>query len=103
MKAPEPAEQTATGARGLDGLMFRYSRWKRRSLVDLAEAPLSTLAFRSLYLCGCILLDGVILPWAVTVLGGGFSFPLFALLIVPAVAAEAVVYRRTKTAAAKPA
>ena len=101
MKTADPAgapdeERTE---RGLDGLMVRYSRWKRRSLEDIAQEPLSTLALRNAYLCACILLDGVILPWIVVVLGGGFSLLLFTLLFIPAVAAETALYRRMKAAA----
>ena len=85
--------------RGIDGLMFRYSRWKRRSLEEIAEAPLSALALRTLYLCGCILIDGVILPWILTIPDGGFSLVWFAVLLVPALAGEVVGYHKLKAAA----
>ncbi len=84
--------------RGIDGLMQRYSRWRRERLVDLAEVPLSTLAARTLYLSACILFDGVLLPGVVAVLVGGFSLVPFAVLLVPVVAAEALVYRRLRRA-----
>lgn len=94
--ADSDAPDEADTARGIDGLMFRYSRWKRRSLEDIATAPLSVLAVRSLYLCACILFDGVILPWIIMIPEGGFSLPLFAVLLVPAVAAEVLGYRRLR-------
>jgi len=82
--------------RGIDGLMARYSRWRRRRLVTLAEMPLSALAVQTLYLCACVLADGVFLPWVVTVLQGEFSLLLFSALLIPLVAAEAVVYREMR-------
>lgn len=82
--------------RGVDGLMMRYSRWRRQRLADLAEAPLSTLALRTLFLSACILFDGVLLPWVVTILDGGFSLLLFTVLLSPIVAAEALVYRKMR-------
>ena len=81
---------------GLDALMRRYSRWKRERLVEIAELPLSALALRNLFLSVCILVDGVVLPWVVAVALGGFSFLLFTLLLIPAVALESVLYRRMK-------
>ncbi len=82
--------------RGIDAWMRRYSRWRERRLTHLAAVPLSSLAVQNLVLCLCILLDGVFLPWIVVLVAGGFSSPLFALLLVPSVIAEGVVYRRMK-------
>ncbi len=83
-------------ARGIDRLLVGYSRWKTRRLVAMDATPLSALALQTLYLSGCILADGVLLPWIVTLLDGDFSFLLFALLLIPALALEAVGYRRLK-------
>ncbi len=88
--------------RGIDGLLLRYSRWRRKRLVTMTEAPLSTLALQSLYLSACILADGVLLPWAVSLIQGTFSFLLFAVLAVPLVAAEAWFYGRIKRALRAP-
>ena len=98
MGTPETVErdEPRPESRGIDGLMTRYSRWRRQRLVTLTEVPLSTLTLRTLALSGFILVDGVLLPWVVTVLEGTFSFLLFAILFVPLIAAEAMVYRRMK-------
>jgi hypothetical protein len=85
-------------ARGIDSLLLRYSRWKTRRLIAMDATPLSTLAVQNLYLAGCIIADGVFLPWAVTLLEGGFSFLLFALLLLPALVVESMGYRRLKAA-----
>ncbi len=82
--------------RGIDAWMRRYSRWRERRLTDLASVPLSSLAVQNLFLCICILLDGVLLPWIVILITGGFSYPLFALLLVPSVLAEGVLYQKLK-------
>jgi hypothetical protein len=96
-------EALETEPRGLDGLMRRYSRWRRERLVTLAEVPLSTLTLQSLYLSVCVLADGILLPWLASVLDGGFSWLLFVVLLVPALAAESVLYRRMKARRQKPA
>jgi hypothetical protein len=80
--------------RGIDAMMKRYSRWKLKRLASMADEPLSTLALRNLYLSACVLLDGVLLPWVVVVAQSGFSFLLFAILFVPTVLGEGIVYRR---------
>jgi len=92
-----------TEARGLDGLMRRYSRWRRERLVTMAEVPLSTLTLQSLYLSACVLADGILLPWVASVFEGGFSWLEFVVLLVPALAAESVLYRRMKAPQRKPA
>jgi hypothetical protein len=76
--------------------MVRYSRWRRQRLVTLSETPLAILTLQTLYLSACILADGVLLPWVVTILEGGFSWLLFAVLLVPVLAAESILYRRVK-------
>ena len=88
------ASETEPG--GLDGLMRRYSRWRRERLVSLAEVPLSTLTLQSLYLSACVLADCILLPWVVSVAEGGFSWIVFVVLLVPALAAESILYRRMK-------
>jgi hypothetical protein len=89
--------------RGIDGWMHRYSRWKRRRLVSLNETSVAVIGIRTLYLCACILLDGVMLPWAVVVLVGAFSYPLFAGLVLPAIVVEALLYQRMKAVDREPA
>lgn len=98
MKAADGQEETSAvpEARGIDALLLRYSRWRRARLTAMAEMPLSLLGLQTLYLSACILLDGVVLPWIVTLLGGGFSYLLFVLLLLPTLAAESVLYRRVK-------
>lgn len=91
------------GERGIDGWLHRYSRWKERRLTHMAELPLPTLALQSLYLCVCILLDGVLLPWVVVAVASGFSDALFAVLLVPVIVAEGVVYQRMKAREIPPA
>jgi hypothetical protein len=95
MKSPElPTCDDAAGEhRGIDALMHRYSRWKLKRLATMADEPLSTVALRNLYLSACVLLDGVLLPWVVVVAQGGFSFLPFAILLVPTVLGEWIVYR----------
>jgi hypothetical protein len=85
---------TARERRGLDAMMHRYSRWKLNRLARMADEPLSALALRNLYLSACVLLDGVVLPWFVVLAQGGFSFLLFAILLVPTLLVEGIVYRR---------
>lgn len=80
----------------IDGWLHRYSRWKRDRLVGLDETPLATMGVRTLYLCSCILLDGVMLPWAVEVVAGGFSYPLFAVLVLPTIVVESLLYQKMK-------
>jgi hypothetical protein len=96
MKPAElPTRDGPTGERrGIDAMMHRYSRWKLKRLANMADEPLSTLALRNLYLSACVLLDGVFLPWVVVVAQGGFSFLLFAILLVPTLLGEGIVYRR---------
>lgn len=96
--ATEPASQEApqVPVRGIDGWMRRYSRWRERRLTHLAETPLSSLALQNLFLCVCILIDGVLIPWIVVLLEGDFSLALFAVLFVPSVVAEGLVYLRIK-------
>lgn len=98
MGAAEASERAVleTEARGLDGLMRRYSRWRRERLVTMAEVPLSTLTLQSLYLSACVLADGILLPWVASVFEGGFSWLVFVVLLVPSLAAESVFYRRMK-------
>jgi len=83
-------------ARGIDGLLLRYSRWKTGRLITMDETPLSALALQTLYLSACVLADGVILPWIVTLLVGEFSFLGFALLLLPALAVESMFYRKMR-------
>lgn len=98
MGTAEPPDrvESETEARGLDALMRRYSRWRRERLVSLAEVPLSTLTLQTLYLSACVLADGILLPWVVSVPEGSFSWLLFTVLLVPALAAESILYRRVK-------
>ena len=97
MTADDPAAPPPEyKARGIDALLVRYSRWRRRRLARLAEVPLAALALETLYLSACILADAVVLPWIVVLVAGGFSFALFGLLFLPTVVAEAVLYRRVK-------
>ena len=99
MKADEPLEPegAAPKVHRIDALMMRYSRWRRKRLVSMVEVPLTTLTLRTLYLSGCILLDGVCLPWIATMPDGGFSYPFFAALLLPSLVIEALVYRRMTT------
>lgn len=83
-------------ARGIDGWLRRYSHWRERRLTQLAETPLSSLALQNLFLCVCILLDGVLLPWVVVLVAGDFSYVLFAILFFPSVVAEGLVYLKMK-------
>ena len=92
-----------TEVRGLDGLMRRYSHWRRERLVSMAEVPLSVLTLQSVYLSACVLADGVLLPWVASVFEGGFSWLVFVVLLVPALASESVLYRRMKAPQRKPA
>lgn len=79
--------------RGIDGLLTGYSRWKTRRLIAMDATPLHVLALQTAYLSACILVDGVLVPWAVAIFQGEFSFLLFAVLLVPAIAAEFIGYR----------
>lgn len=93
------ADERSDGApdfRGIDRLMMRYSRWRRRRLTSLTEVPLATLGLQTLYLCVCILADGILLPWAVEAIAGGFSLLPFVAIFVPAAVVEALVYRGMK-------
>lgn len=76
--------------------MRRYSRWRERRLTHLAAIPLSSLALQNLFLCACILVDGVLLPWLVVLLAGGFSYVIFTLILAPGIVAEGFVYQRMK-------
>jgi len=87
-------DDSAEEPRGIDGLMRRYSRWRLQRLARIADESLTALTLRNLYLSACVLLDGVFLPWAVIILEGGFSFLLFAVLLVPTLLVEAILYRR---------
>lgn len=92
----EERSDAAPEFRGIDRLMMRYSRWRRRRLTSLTEVPLATLGLQTLYLCVCIAADGILLPWAVTAVAGGFSLLVFAALFVPAAVVEVLVYRGMK-------
>lgn len=83
-------------AHGIDGLLRGYSRWRLRRLTRIVQVPLSMLALESLFLSLAVLLDAVVLPWIVAILAGTFSYALFAVLLIPAFAAEAIVYRRLR-------
>ncbi len=83
-------------ARGIDAWMRRYSRWRERRLMHMAELPLSSLAAQNLFLCLCILVDGVLLPWIVVVLAGDFSYAWYGVLLLPSVVGEGLVYQRMK-------
>ncbi len=82
--------------RGIDGWMRRYSRWRERRLMHMAELPLSSLVLQNLVLCIFILIDGVLLPWIVVLLAGEFSFAWFGLLLLPSLVAEGLVYQKVK-------
>ncbi len=91
------------GARGIDAWMRRYSRWRERRLTHMAELPLSSLVLQNLFLCLCILFDGVFLPWVVVLIAGGFSYAWLGLLLLPSLVAEGLVYRRIKAREVRPA
>ncbi len=96
-------EATKEEMRGIDAWMRRYSRWRERRLTHMAELPLSSLALQNLFLCLCILFDGVFLPWIVVLVAGGFSYALLGLLLLPSLVAEGLVYRRIKAREVRPA
>lgn len=93
---------TEEPTRGIDAWMRRYSRWRQRRLIHLAQVPLSSLALENLFLCLCILVDGVFLPWVVVLIADAFSYVLLALLLAPSLAAEYLIYRRMKTRPRRP-
>lgn len=96
MATEDAAPAAEPEARGIDAWMRRYSRWRERRLTHLAAVPLSSLAVQNLFLCVCILLDGVFVPWIVVVVMGSFSYVLFALLLVPSFVVEAFLYKKLK-------
>ncbi len=96
MATEDAAPVTEPESRGVDAWLRRYSRWKERRLTHMAEVPFAALAVQNLYLCACILLDGVVLPWAVTLVAGDFSLTLFAVLLLPAFALEGLLYARIR-------
>ncbi len=87
---------TEDRGRGIDAWMRRYSRWRERWLTNLAAMPLSSLAVQNLFLCVCILLDGVLRPWIVILITAGFSYALFAVLLVPSLVVEGYLYQKLK-------
>ncbi len=82
--------------RGIDAWIRRYSRWRERRLMHMAEMPLSSLAFQNLFLCLCILVDGVLLPWIAVLLAGDFSYAWFGVLLLPSIVGEGLVYQKVR-------
>jgi hypothetical protein len=80
-------------------LLMKYSQWRRRRLVAESNVPIRLLALRTVFLTGCVLVDGVFLPWIVIALNRAiFSYALFATALVLAVFLEARFYFRWKKA-----
>lgn len=78
-------------------LLMKYSQWGRRRLVAESKVPIRLLVLRTVFLTGCILVDGVFLPWIVIALNRAiFSYALFAAGLVLAVFLEARFYFRWK-------
>ena len=62
-----------------------------------SKVPIRLLVLRTIFLTGCILIDGVFLPWIVIALNRAIiSYALFAIGLVVAVFLEARFYFRWK-------
>jgi hypothetical protein len=78
-------------------LLMRYSKWKRERLLVESRLPMRLLILRSIFLTGCILLDGVFLPWIIIGSDGTtLGYMLFLFVFVVAVFLQAKFYFRWK-------
>jgi hypothetical protein len=67
-------------------LLMDYSRWRRRRLLAESKLPMKLLILRTTYFSGCVLMDGVFLPWIII----GLNRTILSYVIFTAVLALAV-------------
>jgi len=74
-------------------ILMKYSRWRRKRFVAESKVPLRLLLLRTGFLTGCILIDGVLLPWVITIMNRSIlSYALFVAAFGLAVFLQARFY-----------
>lgn len=81
--------------RTVTDLLNAYGRWRKKRIREIVDAPLRSLALKSLFFVVCIVVDGVMVPSVILIFGRSFfAYLLFGALFILAVAAEAYLYGR---------